>query len=143
VDADRPLAWSVQAGVAGEADVPALGFNDSAWAAAADLGSGPADDVVWARTHFALDLPEHVFAPLGLHVDGVADKAHIYLNGVLVARDWSISKQRMFYLPEGILNPHGDNMLALLLWRRGGKPAAGVVELKAYCAEANNYVSVL
>ena len=143
VAADRPLAWSMRAGVAGEGTVPALAFDDGGWAAVADLGRAPADDLLWARTHFVLDMQEDAFAPLGLHMDGVADKAHIYLNGVLLGRDWSISKQRMFYLPEGILNQRGDNVLSLLLWRRGGKPVAGTVELKAYTVEASNHISVL
>jgi hypothetical protein len=143
VEADRTLAWSVRTGVAEEATVPLPAFDDSAWAQAADLGKTPSDDVLWARTRFTLDLPQHAFAPLGLHVEGVADKADIYLNGVLVARDWSVGPQRLFYLPEGVLDTHGDNILALLLWRRGGKPAAGKIELQTYTVEANNFVNVL
>ena len=143
VQADRPLAWSVRGGVAGEKDVPQDDFDDSAWAEAADLGRASAGDLIWARTHFTLDLPERVFAPVGLHVEGVADKAHIYLNGVLVARDWSVCPQRRFYLPEGVLNTHGPNVLVLLLWRRGGQPAAGKIELQTYTVEANNFVNIL
>ncbi len=144
VRADRPIAWSVRAGVTGEAEgywQPAC--DDSAWAEASDLGQTPADDLVWARTRFALDLPKDAYAPLGLWLEGVAHKAHIYLNGVLVARDWSVCPQRHFYLPEGVLNLHGENVLALLLWRRGDKPAAGTVRLQAYCVQATNYVNVL
>jgi len=143
VDADRPLAWSVRAGVAGEGDVPSAAFDDSGWTGVADLSGAPADDVLWARTRFTLDLPADAYAPIGLRFDGVADKAHIYLNGVLLGRDWSVSKQRVFYLPEGVLNTHGENTLALLLWRRGGKPAAGTVALETYTVEANNHINVL
>jgi hypothetical protein len=143
VKTDRPLVWSVRAGIAGESEATKDDFDDGAWETVANLGEGPADDVIWARTHLALDLPAHCFAPIGLFFDGVADKAQIYLNGVLIARDWSICKHRQFYLPEGLLNLHGENTLAILLWRRGGKPAAGTVELRTYTVEASNTVSVL
>ena len=140
---DRPLAWSYCPGIAAELDVPRPAYDDERWTPVADLSTSLDDDVVWARTRFTLDLPPHVYAPIGLRFEGVADKAHIYLNGVLVARDWSIGPQRMFYLPEGVLNTHGDNVLVLLLWRRGAKPAAGTVELVTYTVEANNFVNIL
>jgi hypothetical protein len=28
--------------------------------------------------------------------------------------------QHLFYLPSGILNPGGDNVLAIAVWNRGG-----------------------
>ena len=143
VEADRPLAWSVRAGIVGEDVVTQPSFDDKTWPSVADLSMGPTDDVVWARTRFVLDLPENAFAPLGLWFEGVADKAHIYLNGMLIARDWSVSPQRCFYLPEGVLNGRGENVLALLLWRRGDAPAAGRIELQAYTIEASHRVSVL
>jgi beta-galactosidase len=143
VQADHALTWSVRAGVVGEADAPTAAFDDSGWAQAGDLAALPDADLLWARTSFTLDMPKDAFAPVGLHIEGVADKAHIYLNGVLIARDWSICQHRTFYLPDGVLNTHGDNTLALLLWRRGGKPAVGTVELRAFTVEANNFVNVL
>jgi hypothetical protein len=148
VQADRPLAWSVRSGLAGEAEVTASSYNDGDWAQASDLAAAPGEDMLWARTRFSLDLPKNVYAPIGLQFDGAADKAHIYLNGLLIARDWSVCKHRRFYLPEGLLNTHGsnthgDNVLAILLWRRGGRPAAGTVELKTYVVEASNFVNIL
>lgn len=142
--ADRDLSWSVHAGLADEEAMPRPDLDDAGWAEAANLGEAlPDDDLLWARTRFTLDLPAHAYAPIGLYLAGAADIAHIYLNGVLIARDWSVSPQRTFYLPEGVLDPHGENVLCLLFWRRGAKPAAGTVELRAFTVEANNYINVL
>ena len=98
-----------------------------------DLSHAPGE-VVWARARFRLDLPPDLYAPVGLVLDGAADKAHIYLNGVLIGRHWSVCPQFKYYLPEGLLDQHGENVLALALWRRGGAPAAGDVRLEAYGA---------
>ncbi|MBI5957043.1 MAG: beta-galactosidase [Chloroflexi bacterium] len=130
---DREIRWRFRPGFTGEAEgFDAIDYEDGGWTAVKDLSHAPRDDVVWARCHFQLGLPPVVYAPLGLVFEGVADKAHIYLNGVLIARDWSISPQRKFYLPEGLLDPHGQNTLAILLWRRGGPPANGRVYLEPY-----------
>lgn len=143
VQADRDLAWNVRTTFPCAADAPRPDFDDSGWPAVEDLGAAAPGDLLWARTRFSLDLPEHCFAPLGLRLDGVADKAHIYLNGVLIGRDWSVSAHRCFYLPEGVLNTHGENVLALLVWRRGGAPAAGTLRLETFTVEASNNVSIL
>lgn len=142
-EAAVPLRWSVRAGLPGEAEGFAVPeHDDTLWVTAGEAFDAEGE-LVWARTRFTLDMPEHVFAPIALCLQGVADKAHVYLNGTLIARDWSACAERRFYLPEGVLEAHGKNTLALLLWRRGERPDAGRSALEAYAVESSNHVNVL
>ena len=77
---------------------------------------------------------------MGLRLTGAADRVHIWLNGVLIGRDWSISPQHTFYLPEGISNTTGDNTLTLGLWRRGNLPDNPEVGLHVYQVLAKHEV---
>jgi len=128
--------WRARDCIAGEAEgYAAIGYDDAAWSLIADLAQAPASDVAWLRTKFALDLPLDAWAPIGLRLERLADIVHVYLNGVLVARDWSGCPERVFYLPEGLLDLHGENTLALALWRRGEAPVAAQVMLETYAVE--------
>lgn len=134
----RSIAWRSRAGFYGQEEYAAPGLDDAAWQPVQDL-SEAAGEIVWARTRFVLDLPADVYAPIALVLGDVADKAHLYLNGVLVGRHWSVCAQRAFYLPEGLLDLHGENVLALTLWRRGDPPAAIRPRLDAYAAWRVDY----
>ena len=135
-EATVPVRWRARGGLAGEAEgYASIACDDAAWSPVADLAQAPASDVAWLRTRFTLDLPLDAWAPIGLRLEHLADIVHIYLNGVLVARDWSGCPERVFYLPEGLLDLHGENTLALALWRRGETPAAARVMLETYAVE--------
>jgi beta-galactosidase len=144
VEADRAIAWRIRAGVWGEAEgVAQPHYDDQAWATAPNLAAMPDSDMVWTRARLSLNLPGNAWVPIGLYLEGVADKVHVYVNGVLTARDWRVCPQRLFYLPEGILNHHGENVITLLLWRRGQQAQAGQVELRPYRVESSHFVNVL
>jgi beta-galactosidase len=135
-EATVPVRWRARGGLAGEAEgYASIACDDAAWSPVADLAQAPASDVAWLRTRFALDLPLDAWAPIGLRLEHLADIVHIYLNGVLVARDWSGCPERVFYLPEGLLDLHGENTLALALWRRGRTFATARVMLETYAVE--------
>jgi len=136
-EAAVPVRWRARGGIAGEAEgYAAIGYDAAAWSPVADLAQAPASDVAWLRTKFALNLPLNAWAPIGLRLERLADIVHVYLNGVLVARDWSGCPERVFYLPEGLLDLHGENTLALALWRRGAAPSATArVALETYAVE--------
>ena len=102
----------------------------------------PTSDAAWLRTRFALDLPLDTWAPIGLRLEHLADIAHVYLNGVLVGRDWSGCPEQLFYLPEGLLDLHGENTLALALWRRGQTFATARVMLETYAVEGVHVLSI-
>lgn len=130
------ISWRARGGIAGEAEgYAAIACDDAAWSAITGLAQAPASDVAWLRTRFTLDLPLDDWAPIGLRLEHLADIVHIYLNGVLVARDWSGCPERVFYLPEGLLDLHGENTLALALWRRGQTFATARVMLETYAVE--------
>lgn len=107
-------------------------FDDSGWQQVAAPDSWPArgmtSPVGWYRTHFQLNLPSDASVPLGLTIPSVGDKASIWLNGWLLGRYWQQQgPQHLFYLPQEILNPHGDNVLAIAVWNRG--PGGGLTSV--------------
>ena len=97
---------------------------------------GPREWIGWFRTAFDLALPEDIFMPLGLVMDGVAhggDKALLYLNGYLLGHYWpNRGPQVKFFLPDGILR-QGHNDLAIAVWRRHPEQGRlGAVRLEPY-----------
>lgn len=138
-----PISWRIQGDVGGETPpdstrglmnasglfgerqgwyVPS--FDDSSWQSITtpDLWSarGQSAPVGWYRTHFTLSFPPGEDVPLGLTLPHVSDKAVIWLNGWQVGRYWEqMGPQHEFYLPAGVLNTHGDNVLSVAVWNRG------------------------
>jgi len=98
----------------------------------------PATGIGWYRTSFSLNLPQGVDAPLGLTItDDPAHhyKAYVYLNGWLLGRYWNDKgPQTTFSLPTGLLNPNGDNQLAVAVWGRDATDGGGLgdVQLSSY-----------
>lgn len=99
-------------------------FDDTAWPTVNTPDRwetrGVQSTIGWYRTHFQLSLASQDRAPIGLRIPGASDKAVIWLNGWLVGRYWQQrGPQHDFYLPAGILDPHGDNVIAIAVWNRG------------------------
>jgi beta-galactosidase len=166
-DASTPIAWKIQGAQGGEGTTDDVrgglnasglfgerngwylpGYDDSRWTkvhlpdswSARGLQAG----VGWYRTHFTLNIPSGIRLPLGLTLPHISDKAVIFLNGWNVGRYWEQrGPQHTFYLPDGILNVHGDNTLAIAVWNRGhagGLTAEPV--LHPYAAMASHSVSL-
>jgi hypothetical protein len=74
--------------------------------------------VVRLETRFTLPSTEGLDAPMGLFLNNLDyERVNIYLNGVLIGRHWrQCQRQRLYYLPHGILKSHtqGENVLELI-----------------------------
>lgn len=115
-------------------------YDDSSWANV----SLPDDwqqrqqssDLGWYRAHFSLNLPGGQQTPVGITLPHVSDEAVIWINGWQMGRYWEQKgPQHTFYLPAGVLNPHGQNTLALMVWNRGHRGGlTAVPTLTAYAA---------
>lgn len=85
------------------------------------------------ETSFSLDVDGADPAPVGLVIPEAYSKANIYLNGWLLGRYWhEKGPQHKFYLPWGILNPKGENHLAVAVWKRWEAGGLGKVKLEVY-----------
>lgn len=143
VGGTAPIAWRIQGDLGGEHPADTLrglqnasglygersgwylpSFDDASWAPVALPDNwkkrGVTSPIGWYRTHFSLSAPSDVNAPIGLVIPHASDKAVIWLNGWLIGRYWEQKgPQHEFYLPEGLLNTNGDNVLAVAVWNRG------------------------
>lgn len=97
------------------------------WQAARPTDAPPAAGTYWLRTQFQLDLPRDHDVQLALAF-GDADKprsdrenrALIFVNGWNMGQFIAhIGPQRTFVLPPGILNPNGENTIALAVTTDG------------------------
>ncbi len=166
-DASTPIVWRIQGDEGGESPSDTVrgllnasglygeregwylpAFDDGNWQAVSLPDNWRQRNVVsavgWYRTHFSLNLPANSSVPVGLVLPHVSDKAVIWLNGWLLGRYWEQKgPQHEFYLPDGILNPQGDNVLAIAVWNRGHVGGlTSVPSLAAYSASSYHVLQV-
>ncbi|MES3020444.1 MAG: beta-galactosidase [Pseudomonadota bacterium] len=100
---------------------------DKGWKAAAITDAPPAAGTYWLRTRFKLDLPRGHDIQLGLSI-GDTTKARsereyrvlIFVNGWNMGQFVAhIGPQRTFVIPPGIMNPNGENTIALAVTSDG------------------------
>jgi hypothetical protein len=138
-----PIAWRIQGNLGGEAiadrvrgplnngglygeragwHLPGLGIEQQGgWAPAGAEDPPPAPGTYWLRTHFKLDLPRGHDVQLGLAFgdtsqprSGRDNRALIFVNGWNMGQFIAnVGPQRVFVVPPGILDPNGDNTVAL------------------------------
>lgn len=124
------------------------GYDDSAWGTVSLPDNWSTRSVTtpvgWYRTHFTIHLPAGQSTPVGLVIPHASDKAMIWLNGWLVGRYWEQrGPQHEFYLPQGVLNQDGDNVLAIAVWNRGHTGGlTSVPSLQAYPGLATHRLSL-
>jgi beta-galactosidase GanA len=96
------------------------GFPDQGWAAVTLPHQETAPGIAWYRTVVRLDLPRNQDVPVGLRfTDDPSRKyrALIFVNGWNVGQYINdLGPQRVFTLPQGILNHQGENTIALAVW---------------------------
>ncbi|MFT7723227.1 MAG: beta-galactosidase [Roseateles sp.] len=144
-----PIAWKLQGNKGGEdiADLVRGPLNNGGlhgermgwhlpvdpaqpqdgWAATQPGAAPPAPGTYWLRTSFKLDLPQGHDVQLGLAFGDTSkprsareNRALIFVNGWNLGQFIAhIGPQRVFVLPPGILNPNGDNTLALAVTTDG------------------------
>lgn len=101
--------------------------SSQVWQSARPTDAPPAAGTYWLRTQFKLDLPRDHDVQLALAF-GDTDKprserdnrALIFVNGWNMGQFIAhIGPQRTFVIPPGILNPHGENTIALAVTTDG------------------------
>lgn len=117
------MGWSLQ------------GYPDRDWQTTrlptqvADAGIG------WYRTTFTLDIPAGQDVPVALKISDNPSRhyrALIFINGWQVGRYVNDrGPQHVFVLPAGILNPRGENTIAIASWSTGHDGGLGKVSLVA------------
>jgi hypothetical protein len=113
-------------------DAPGTGWSK---ANAGDAPPGPG--TYWLRTRVTLDLPRGHDVQLGLAIGDTAsprsdreNRALIFINGWNMGQFIAhVGPQRVFVIPPGILDPHGDNTIALAV-TTDGKPANALEPVK-------------
>jgi hypothetical protein len=109
------------------ANAPAAG-----WSAAKPTDAPPAPGTYWLRTTFKLDLPQGHDIQLGLAFGDTGkprsereNRALIFVNGWNMGQFAAhIGPQRSFVIPPGILNPNGQNTIALAVTTDGKRENA-------------------
>lgn len=100
------------------------GFPDSSWTSTTLTTRDSTPGVSWYRTKATLTLPAGQDTSVGLKIaDDKSRKyrALIYVNGWLLGNYINnIGPQHVFPLPNGILDPQGDNTIAIALWNEDG-----------------------
>lgn len=140
-----PIAWRIQGNKGGEqiADLVRGPMNNGGlygeregwylpgkkegFEPAKTTDAPPAAGTYWLRTQFKLDLPKGHDVQLGLAFGDTTkprsdrdNRALIFVNGWNMGQFIAnIGPQRTFVIPPGILNPNGDNTLALAVTTDG------------------------
>ncbi|MFI0165851.1 beta-galactosidase [Streptomyces sp. NPDC017095] len=118
------------------------GYPDGGWKHVSLPTSDTRPGVSWYRTDVALDLPRGQDTSLGLtFTDDPARKyrATLFVNGWQVGNYVNyLGPQHSFPVPDGILDPHGHNTIALAVWNLDGSTGGlGKVSLTNYGSYAS------
>ncbi|GAA4535747.1 beta-galactosidase [Amycolatopsis samaneae] len=110
------------------------GFPDRDWTPARLPARDTTPGVSWYRTTATLDLPEHQDTSVGLTITddpGRHYRALIFVNGWQFGQYLAdVGPQHSFPIPNGVLNPHGANTIAIAVWNTDGETGGlGKVEL--------------
>ncbi|MDF0487330.1 beta-galactosidase [Sphingomonas sp. H39-1-10] len=141
-----PIAWRIQGRRGGE-DLPdpargpansggqygerqgwhLPGFDDRTWAAATLPAAAAKAGTTWYRTGFDLAVPKGQDATIGVSFgDPAAPRSAARYRALLFVNGWNMGQfiahvgpQRTFPIPEGILDHHGHNVIALAVTSDG------------------------
>jgi hypothetical protein len=146
-----PIAWRVQGNRGGEAIADPVrgvmnnggqygermgwhlpGFPVGRWEVVSPRSAPPGPGTHWLRATFNLDLPRGHDVQLGLAFGDISrprsdreNRALIFVNGWHMGQFIAhVGPQRVFVLPPGILNHHGENTLALAVTTDGASKNA-------------------
>jgi len=103
------------------------GFDDAKWAGATVPGVVPSAGTTWYRTHFDLAVPKGQDATIALAFgDTATPRSPGRYRVLLFVNGWNMGQfiahvgpQRVFPIPEGILNHRGTNTIALAVTSDG------------------------
>ncbi|OKI13395.1 beta-galactosidase [Streptomyces sp. CB03911] len=98
-------------------------FPDSSWTGTTLATRDNTPGVSWYRTKATLNVPAGQDTSIGLKIADDPNRKYralIYVNGWLLGTYINnVGPQHVFPLPNGILNPRGDNSIAIALWNEG------------------------
>lgn len=141
--ATTPISWRIQGNLGGEQPVDPVrgplnvgglygerhgwflpGYPDASWQTVSLpdrwSGHGLPPGIGWYRTTFSLYLPAGTDVPVGLQISDTPNyhyRAEIFVNGWLLGLYANeLGPQHVFSLPTGILNPSGQNTVAIAVW---------------------------
>ena len=108
-----------------------------AWKPAALPADTASAGVTWYRTHVSLDLPKGQDTSLGLAIKDPPNRhyrATIFVNGWQMGNYIAdLGPQRSFPIPNGVIDPHGRNSIAIAVWKTDDTPGGlGTVSLVDY-----------
>jgi beta-galactosidase GanA len=104
------------------------GYPDGAWATATVPAAGAAPGTSWYRTTFNLDVPAEDDASLGITIgDPSTPRSSANYRALIFVNGWNMGQyiadvgpQHTFVVPNGVLDPHGENTLAIAVTSDGG-----------------------
>jgi beta-galactosidase GanA len=104
------------------------GFPDSSWATASVPASDAIPGTAWYRTTFTLNVPTQDDASLGITIgDPATPRSTPDYRALLFVNGWNMGQyianvgpQHTFVVPNGVLNPDGQNTLAIAVTSNGG-----------------------
>ncbi|SEO32161.1 beta-galactosidase [Actinacidiphila rubida] len=119
------------------------GYPTEGWTPVTLPATDTTPGVSWYTTHAALDLPKGQDTSLGLTLTDDASRkyrAELYVNGWDVGNYVNyLGPQHSFPVPNGILNPNGDNTIAIAVWNLDGSTGGlGKVALTNYGSYASS-----
>jgi beta-galactosidase GanA len=142
-----PVAWKIQGDEGGEDIVDTVrgpmnngglfgeragwylpGFPDQTWQTATVPATTAVPGTSWYRTAFKLSVPHGADASLGITIGNPAVpqstanyRALIFVNGWNMGQYIAnVGPQHTFVIPNGVLDPHGQNTLAIAVTSDGG-----------------------
>jgi beta-galactosidase GanA len=138
-----PITWKIQGATGGDPVRGPLnngglygerngwylpGFPDTAWQRATLPAAGARPGTSWYRTTFRLDVPAVDDASLGITIGdpatphGTGDyRALLFVNGWNMGQYIAnVGPQHTFVVPNGVLDPHGVNTIAIAVTSAGG-----------------------
>ncbi|OIJ90445.1 hypothetical protein BIV24_18030 [Streptomyces colonosanans] len=158
----HPITWRLQGVRGGETPVDTVrgplatgglygeragwmlpGYPTDDWTPATLPATDTTPGVSWYATDVSLDLPEGQDTSLGLTItDDPSRKyrAEIYVNGWHMGNYVNyLGPQHSFPVPNGVLNPNGNNRIAIAVWNLDGNTGGlGKVELTKYGSYASS-----
>ncbi|KAH8556835.1 glycoside hydrolase family 35 protein [Umbelopsis sp. PMI_123] len=111
------------------------GYPDQKWKSVS-VPDTKRSGVSWYRTTFNLNIPKGYDVPLGIRFDNSGTER---LRALLFINGWQFGKfandlgpQSLFYAPEGILNHHGENTIAIGVIAVDEEVSLGKVTIEPY-----------
>jgi beta-galactosidase GanA len=113
------------------------GYPDADWTTVTLPAADARPGVSWYRTTANLNLPAGQDTSVGLTITDAPSRAYratLFVNGWQVGNYVNqLGPQHSFPVPNGILNPHGRNTIAIAVWNTDGSSGGlGKVELTNY-----------